>query len=92
MNTRIGEQDQLSSNSTTQYDRKLKAQDLAMSEFIEAIVPIAFAIVFTMTFFGPNAILMNDVGNNYFGGKAINNVNIFYFGFRCLLLILLQLM
>ena len=42
-----------------------------MSKFIEAIVPIAFAIVFTMTFLGPNATLMKDVGNNYFGGKAM---------------------
>ena len=80
INTRVGEEDQSSLNSRALYDRKVKAQELVMSEFIEAVVPIAFAIVFTMTFFGPNATLMKDVGNNYFGGKAIDSVDIFYFG------------
>ena len=80
INTRIGEENQTSLRTTALYDRTVKAQHLAMNEFIEAIVPIAFAIVFTMAFFGPNSCLMKEIGNNYFGGKAIDNVSIFYFG------------
>ena len=51
-----------------------------MSQFTEAAVPIAFAIVFSVVFFGPNAILMNGGGNNSFGGNIIKDAQVFYLG------------
>ena len=52
-------------------EQKIQAQTLVMSEFTEAMVPIVFAIISSMVFFGPNAILFKDVGNNYFKTQTI---------------------
>ena len=65
---------------TKAFERKVQAQTLVMSEFTEAMVPIVFAIVSSMVFFGPNVVLFKDVGNNYFGGRPIDDVEPFYFG------------
>lgn len=80
MNSRINEEDQQASNETIIGDQKLKAQTLVLSEFTEAIVPIFFAIVFTMAFVGPNSGLIKGVGNNFFGEQPIVDVEPFYFG------------
>ena len=71
---------QSTANAKIIKDRKENIQTLVMSEFTEAVVPVAFAIVFSMVFFGPNAILMNGVGNNYFGGNVIKDSQVFYLG------------
>ena len=55
-----------------------KTQTLVMVEFIDAILPLAFGISFTMAYYGPNVALMTSIGNNYFGGKAIENVQHVY--------------
>ena len=47
---------------------------MATSEFFEAVAPIAYAIAFTLVVYGPNAGLMNGIGNNYFGMEPIEDV------------------
>ena len=79
MNNRIENDDKQTAGETKVNDIRESIQTLVMSEFTEAVVPIAFSIVFTMAFFGPNASLMNGIGNNYFGDPVIEDVQTFYF-------------
>ena len=46
---------------------------IAMVEFIDAVLPLAFVIAFSTAFYGPNAGLVRNIGNNYFGGRAITD-------------------
>ena len=48
-------------------------------EFIDAMLPLVFGVAFTLAYYGPNSGLMNDIGNDYFGGKAIKDVDTHYF-------------
>lgn len=50
-----------------------------MSEFVEAILPIVFGIAFAMAYYGPNATLMKEIKNDYFGEQQIEDVQYFYF-------------
>ena len=74
MNSQVEADAQVVEKETLISERRMKIQELIMSEFIEAILPVAFGIAFTMAYYGPNAALMRNVGNSYFGGKAIENV------------------
>ena len=56
---------------------KRKVRYLVMSEFTEAIYPLAFGITFTMAYYGPNASLFRNIGNGYFGGKSLEVSSIF---------------
>ena len=55
-----------------------KVEMLILSEFIEGIAPLAFAIGFAMAYYGFNSKLIRSVHNNYFGGEVIRNVDHFY--------------
>ena len=57
---------------------KRKVRYLVMSEFTEAIYPLAFGITFTMAYYGPNASLFRNIGNGYFGGEKLRGVEHFY--------------
>ena len=59
-------------------EMKKRVVTLITSEFIEAFIPLGYVIAFTMAYYGPNAELYVNVGNDYFGGKALENVNEFY--------------
>ena len=59
-------------------NRITSIQKLAMSEFTEAVLPFAFAIAFTMAYYGPNASLMTGIGNSYFGGNVMEDVQHYY--------------
>ena len=59
-------------------ERKKRVQSLAMVEFTEAMLPLVFVIAFTMAYYGPNSSLMIDIGSDYIGGKAIDNVKPVY--------------
>ena len=59
-------------------NRERAIQTLVMSEFTEALYPLAFGIIFTMTYYGPNAKLFRNIGNNYFGGEILRDVEQYY--------------
>lgn len=80
LSNKVGVDDLPTAKETKAFERKVKTQSLVTSEFIEGIVPIVLAIVSTMVFFGPNATLIKDVGNNYFGGIPMDTVTPYYFG------------
>ena len=78
-NPRVEEEmDSAADSSTIVASRQRKVQTLVMSEFIEAIYPVAFGIIFTMAYYGPNVSLFRNIGNDYFGGKILENVNQYY--------------
>ena len=52
--------------------------NLVTSEFIETFVPVAFGIGFATAFYGPNAELLKNVKNDYFGGKVLEDITEFY--------------
>ena len=74
MKSQVEANTQVIENEILISERKMKVQALVMSEFIEAILPVAYGIAFTMAYCGPNATLMRNIGNNYFGGKVIEDV------------------
>ena len=76
---RVEEELESMENNTMASDRRKKIQSLAMGEFIDAILPLAFGIAFSMAYYGPNANLIKNVKNDYFGGQAIDDVPYFYF-------------
>ena len=49
-----------------------------MNEFVDAILPLASGIAFAMAYYGPNATLIKNVKNDYFGGQVIQDVEYFY--------------
>lgn len=49
-----------------------------MAEFIDAILPCVLAISFTMAYYGSNAALMTNIGNDHFGGRTIEDVKHLY--------------
>ena len=51
---------------------------LMLSEYIEGISPIAYAIGFAMAYYGFNATLIKNVHNAYFGGEIVQNIDKFY--------------
>ena len=58
--------------------KKEKVEMLILSEFIEGIAPLAFAIGFATAYYGFNSNLIRNVHNNYYGGEVIENVEHFY--------------
>ena len=78
LNNKIETDDKSTVNTVKINERNENIQTLVMCEFTEAVVPVAFVIVFTMVFFGPNADLINGVRSNYFGGNVIQDVEVFY--------------
>lgn len=65
-------------NNAVATDMKNSIVTLVTSEFVEAFIPLGYGIAFTMAYYGPNAELYVNVGNDYFGGKPLENVNEFY--------------
>ena len=59
-------------------EQKERIINLVTSEFVEAFVPLAFGIGFATAFYGPNAEILKNVKNNYFGGKVLENIAEFY--------------
>ena len=59
--------------------RRNKIESLVMNEFVEAIVPLAFGIAFSMAYYGPNAVLIKGNKNDYFGGQVVEDVQYVYF-------------
>ena len=78
LNTRVEENDEATISSVLM-ERKLKTEKLVKVEFIDAMLPLVFGVAFTLAYYGPNSGLMNDIGNDYFGGKAIKDVDTHYF-------------
>ena len=72
--SRVGVEKPSIQNERMKSERNTQVESLATSEFTEAIAPIAFAIAFTLAYYGPNSVLLNGIGNNYFGGKPIEDV------------------
>ena len=80
ISNKIEEEVQSTENMKKIKDRREDIQTLVMSEFTEVVVPIAFVLVFSIVFFGPNASLMNGVGNSFFGGNVMEDSQVFYLG------------
>ena len=59
--------------------RRNKIESLVMNEFVEAIVPLSFGIAFSMAYYGPNAVLIKGIKNDYFGGQVVEDVQYVYF-------------
>ena len=59
-------------------EQKERIVNLVTSEFVEAFVPVAFGIGFATAFYGPNAELLKNVKNDYFGGKVLEDITEFY--------------
>ena len=78
LNNHVEEDGNLGQNYQIISYRKLKVQNLVMSEFVDAIMPLAHGIAFSMAYYGPNAALMRNIGNAYFGGKIITDVQRHY--------------
>ena len=79
LSKKIEEDHQTAEHVIMNIDRRKKVQSLVMSEFVEAILPVAFGIAFTMAYYGPNATLMRGIKNDYFGEQEIDDVHYFYF-------------
>ena len=65
-------------NHNLQSRQMERVEMLILSEFIDGISPLAFAIGFATAYYGYNATLIRNVRNDYFGGKIIQNVEHFY--------------
>ena len=48
-------------------------QELILNEMIEFMVPLVYCLVFSTAYFGPNAGLIGNVGNDYFHYNKVEN-------------------
>ena len=63
----------------TDKDREKAIMKIVMAELIEGIVPLAYAIGFTMAFFGPNGKLIGDVLADIWTYEKVDDVRGLYF-------------
>ena len=49
-------------------------QDLAMAELIEFIAPVSFTLVIAVAYYSPNARIIGNIGNSYWGFSAIEDI------------------
>ena len=63
----------------TDKDREKAVMKIVMAELIEGIVPLAYAIGFTMAFFGPNGKLIGDVLADIWTYEKVDDVRGLYF-------------
>ena len=56
-------------------DKKNAVLTLLLDELGEGLVPLAYAIGFSMAFYGPNTELIGNVGNSYWQFSRVDDVN-----------------
>ena len=59
-------------NLTTQNEL---LQDLALSELVEAYVPLSYCLVVGVAYYGPNGHIYGNILNSYWTYEAIDNIN-----------------
>ena len=47
---------------------------LVLAETVEGIVPLAYAVGFIMAFYGPNAVLIGNVGSGIWAYEAVDDI------------------
>ena len=79
LTTRVKEENQpVEVDILTSLRRRNVHLHVVMNEFVDAILPLAFGIAFAMAYYGPNATLIKNVKNDYFGGQVIQDVEYLY--------------
>ena len=78
MKTKIEENNHVYVNNTLRNERQVQINTLLVNEFLEAILPLAYGITFTMAYYGPNSTLFKGAGNEYFGTEIITDIKNFY--------------
>lgn len=58
----------------TKRKKKEKITELVLAETIDGLTPLAYAVGFSMAFYGPNAILIGNVGNGYWTYKPVEDI------------------
>ena len=59
-------------NLTTQNEL---LQDLALSELVEAYVPLSYVLVVGVAYYGPNSHIYGNILNNYWTYEIIDDIN-----------------
>ena len=55
-----------------------KVKEIILSEIVEAIIPILYALAFTTAYYGPNGTLIGNVRNGWWGYKEKEDIERFY--------------
>ena len=58
--------------------KKNKAAKLILAELVEGFTPMIYGFVMVLAFFGPNADLFSDIGNNFWGTPIDDIGKLFY--------------
>ena len=61
-------------------DQKMKIcketlTELIINEVIEIFVPLAFVITYTISYYGPNAAILGNIGNDYWHFKKVESIS-----------------
>ena len=62
-------------SETIKQKKQKEIQKLVLAETIEGLAPLAYGIGFAMVFYGPNAELIGNVKNGYWGYRQVEDVN-----------------
>ena len=56
-------------------ERRKSITKLVLAELTEGIVPMAYAITFAMAYYGPNASILGNVKNDYWGYEKVDDID-----------------
>lgn len=81
-------------NDQVRMDKQKAVLKLLLAELCEGLIPFAYAIGFSMAYYGPNGKLIGNVGNDYWGYRKVDDASLtllmmfglFSFDVICLLL------
>ena len=62
-------------NESHALEKQKSITKLVLAELTEGIVPLAYAITFAMAYYGPNATILGNVKNHYWGYEKVDDIN-----------------
>ena len=72
--TRLKKKIDVHENENLQMEKRRASMKLVLAELCEGLTPLAYAFSFAMSYFGPNARLMGNVGSGIWHYKAVDDV------------------
>ena len=61
-------------NKNESIEKQQLVTELALSELIEGITPLVYALGFSMAYYGFNGTLLRNIRNDYWGAKPVDDV------------------
>ena len=78
LSRKVNEETKTATKEKMDQEKRTMFFDLLITELVDAMMPLIYGIGYAMAYFGPNAHLIRNIGNNWFGGKIMKDLQNFY--------------